>query len=145
MKNNRRAPILHSAELDRQSGKLRDAQCKIDEASVWVARSGSQELLCLLYLTRGRLLKTQQRNVNARGVLEDTVHIARNCKLALYHIDLMNELAEMAVERNQMTIARDFLLATLNGLLRSTHQPAQTESLPLEDYDIVGANHESCQ
>lgn len=148
MKNNaeqKARSILGLAEIDRQEGKLHSAEYQIIKAGDWAARSGSQELLCLLNLTRGRLLRAQRKETQAEHIFQEAIQIAQTFKLTLYHIDLMNEIAELALFRKDIVTARNSLQAALYGIEKNSHNPANTVSLTADEYDILGAKHAACQ
>jgi len=136
---------LTEAEIHRQRGELEECQRLVDQGMKWVLRSGSQEHLCLLSLARARLEASRGNTQSAEGMLGEGLHVAEQCGLGYYHIELLIEQADLALAKGQFSLVVDSCCTALNGMLRSTRGPAPIPNLDVQDLILLGANHPSCQ
>jgi hypothetical protein len=74
-----------------------DVRCReyLEDASLWILHSGSVEHLCLLHLVRARLARTGNDANGAQSAVAEGLHMARQCGLELFHIELLCEQAEI--------------------------------------------------
>jgi hypothetical protein len=86
---------LLCAEVARREGQREECRRMLDGASEWVLRSGSVEHLCLWHLVRALAARDAGAHADARRVLDEGVHMARQCGLGLYHVLLLNARAEV--------------------------------------------------
>lgn len=135
---------LAKAELCRKAADLAGCAKKIEESAPWIMRSGSQELLCLLHLTRARLHSSRKEMETARSALVDALHVARSCQFTLYHIDASNELARTELALGNADCAEQAARSALNGVQSSDGQPAPAYNLPTDMLLSLGANHPDC-
>jgi hypothetical protein len=82
------------AEAARHQADLDLGRRYLDAASVWILHSGSVEHLCLLHLVRSRFARAVGDADGARRAVGEGLHVARQCGLGLYWIELLCELAE---------------------------------------------------
>jgi hypothetical protein len=89
-----RAQVL-AAEAAWRQGYSEQYQKYLVAASPWILRSGSVEHLCLFHLVRARAERRGGRFAAAQQALDEGLHVARQCGLGLYHIELLCEQAEV--------------------------------------------------
>jgi hypothetical protein len=94
----------------------------LEAASHWILHSGSVEHLCLMHLVRARLERLAGDGGLAQRAVEEGLHLARQCGLGLYHVELLCEQVQ--------------------GLI-GKHEAAQAESLAREALRL--ASHAECQ
>jgi hypothetical protein len=86
---------LWRAEVACRRDDLENTRRLLDEAARWVLHSGSVEHLCLYHLVRSRIaIRACDFHVAERAVSEG-VHLARQCGLGLYHVELLCAQAEL--------------------------------------------------
>src|SRR5262249_57179487 len=86
---------LLRAEVACRMDDLANTRRLLDEAAGWVLHSGSVEHLCLYHLVRSRIaMKACDLHVAERAV-DEGVHLARQCGLGLYHVELLCVQAEL--------------------------------------------------
>jgi hypothetical protein len=85
----------------------------LEAASRWVLHAGSVEHLCLLHLIRGRAARTAGDGEAARHAVEEGLHLARQCGLGLYHVELLCEAAEQGLARSDAAAAEPLAAAAL--------------------------------
>ena len=61
----------------------------LDSSARWVLHSGSAEHLCLYHLVRARLAQKSTDEGLAHRAVDEGLHLARQCGLGLYEIDLL--------------------------------------------------------
>jgi hypothetical protein len=94
------------AEVACRQGDRDQARRQLEAASAWILHSGSVEHLCLLHLQRARLARQLDRDgAAARRALDEGVHLARQCGLGLYLIDLLCEEAEVLLTAGDLSRA----------------------------------------
>src|SRR5262249_12146282 len=101
-----RSLMLHAEIARRQADALRCRQY-LDAASRWVLHSGSVEHLCLLHLMRARTARTAGGLELARRAAVEGLHLARQCGLGLYHVDLLCEQAEIWLVQQEAQAAEE--------------------------------------
>ncbi|MFD8866317.1 hypothetical protein ACFV1F_18415 [Streptomyces sp. NPDC059590] len=89
---------LIEAALACHSGDLVLAQSLLDKATQWIVTSGSQEHLCLLHLGRARLARAQRRHPLATTAVREGLRTAEQCDFGLYHLALLLEKADLALD-----------------------------------------------
>jgi hypothetical protein len=82
------------AEVARRQGEMALCRQHLDAAAGWILHSGSVEHLCLLHLVRARATRSPGESEAARREVTEGVHLARQCGLGLYHVELLCEQAE---------------------------------------------------
>jgi hypothetical protein len=87
------------AEASRRQFDLALCRKHLDGAAGWITHSGSVEHLCLLHLVRARAGRSAADLVSAQRALEEGLHLARQCGLGLYHVELLCEQAEGCLAR----------------------------------------------
>jgi hypothetical protein len=93
------------AEVARRQANMHLSRQYLDAASTWILRSGSVEHLCLFHLVRARLARDRKDLIAAQHAVDEGLHIARQCGLGLYHIELLCEQAEICLDRNHAPAA----------------------------------------
>jgi len=110
---NRARCQLLLAEAVRRQGDLARCGQHLDAASVWILHSGSVEHLCLLHLIRSRFAQANWQKGVAQAALAEGLHLARQCGLGLYQIELLCAQAEMLLAEGDAAaaepLARDAL------------------------------------
>lgn len=99
-----RCQLLLAEAARRQHDETRCRQ-HLETASVWILHSGSVEHLCLLHLIQARLARTVNESAAAQRSVEHGLHMARQCGLALFHIELLCEQAELALAKGDAPAA----------------------------------------
>jgi hypothetical protein len=89
-----RCQILAAEAARRQADPARCHSC-LEAASAWILHSGSVEHLCLLHLVRARLARAEGQTNNAQSAVTEGLHVARQCGLGLYLVELLCEQAEI--------------------------------------------------
>lgn len=90
---------LMLAEVSRREGDLDGCERRLDTASVWILRSGSQEHLAWMHLLRGRLALDRRRIESAVTPIEEGLHCADECGFVLLHVDLLVEQSRLRLLR----------------------------------------------
>jgi hypothetical protein len=112
--------ILAEAAVKQGDGPL--GQKHLETASKWILHSGSVEHLCLMHLVRSRLDRlTGEFNLAERAVQEG-LHLARQCNLGLYLVDLLCEQALLFLGQNEATHAES---VAREGLRLASHSDCQ--------------------
>jgi tetratricopeptide (TPR) repeat protein len=101
------------AEAARRQGDLSGSGAHVQAASNWVLHSGSIEHLCLLHLVQARLARCEGNGENAQHALTAGIHLARQCGLGLYLIELLCEQAEICLARADAPAAEHVAAAAL--------------------------------
>jgi hypothetical protein len=83
------------AEVARRQGDAASCRKYLEDASRWVLHSGSVEHLCLWHLERSRLARDDDEAQAAQHAIDEGLHIARQCGLGLYLIELHCSQAEL--------------------------------------------------
>jgi hypothetical protein len=96
---------LFLAEIARRQADLDACREHLDAASGWILHSASVEHLCLLHLMRSRLARNAGDLEMAQRTIDEGLHIARQCGLGLYHIELLCEQAELFLGRAEFQAA----------------------------------------
>jgi hypothetical protein len=96
--------FLFFAEAARRQADPAACRRYLDSASTWILHSGSAEHLCLFHLTRARYLRPGNPESAQLAVVEG-LHVARQCSLGLYLIELLSEQAEIFMVRGDFTAA----------------------------------------
>ncbi|OMI39519.1 hypothetical protein [Streptomyces sparsogenes] len=104
---------LIEAALECDRGDLVMAQSLLEAATQWIVTSGSQEHLCLLHLGRARLARAQRHHALAASALGEGLRTAEQCGFGLYHLALLLEKAELALDTDEPDTARDAATAAL--------------------------------
>src|SRR5262249_2252584 len=99
-----RCRLIQAEVARRQADRRRCYDCLYDAAR-WILRSGSVEHLCLLHLMRSRVARGEDDLVLAQQALDEGLHLARHCRLGLYHVDLLCEQAEVDLARGDAAVA----------------------------------------
>jgi hypothetical protein len=99
-----RCRLIQAEVARRQADRRRAYECLYDAAR-WILHSGSVEHLCLLHLMRSRVARGEGDLVLARQALDEGLHLARHCRLGLYHVDLLCEQAEVDLARGDAAAA----------------------------------------
>jgi hypothetical protein len=99
-----RCRLLRAAVACRMDD-LMNTRRLLEEAARWVLHSGSVEHLCLYHLVRSRIaINACDIHVAERAVAEG-VHLARQCGLGLYHVELLCVQAELLLATAEPTAA----------------------------------------
>ncbi len=101
------------AEVARRQGDVAACSQYLDAASGWILHSGSVEHLCLLHLVRARAARTASDGEVAQRAVTEGLHLARQCGLGLYHIELWCEQAEICLARADSPAAEQMAGAAL--------------------------------
>jgi hypothetical protein len=96
---------LLQAEVARRQADLARCREYLELASGWILHSGSVEHLCLLHLVRARVARTVGDGEAAQCAVHEGLHLARQCGLGLYHIELLCEQAEICLARADSPVA----------------------------------------
>ncbi len=86
---------LYQADVASRMGDSENARHLLDTAARWVLHSGSVEHLCLYHLVRARIAKKAWDAHIGQLAVEDGLHLARQCGLGLYQVELLCEQAEL--------------------------------------------------
>jgi hypothetical protein len=70
----------------------------LDAAARWVLHSGSMEHLCLYHLVRARIARRAGDFTAAQLAVDEGLHVARQCSLWLYHVELLCVRAELQLK-----------------------------------------------
>ena len=100
------------AELARRQGDVARCADYFVAATEWVLHAGSVEHLCLFHLVRSRVARTKSLGRAAQSVVTEGLHLARQCGLGLYLIELLCEQAEVCLARDDPKAA-DWAAAAL--------------------------------
>jgi ATP/maltotriose-dependent transcriptional regulator MalT len=127
--------LLLLAEAARR--KNDEAQCRryLDSASAWILHSGSVEHLCLLHLVRSRLARILGNFEGARRAVLEGLHVARQCGLGLYWVELLCELAEVLLASGDVPAAEQ---AARQGLQQATDVGCQFQWGAAQAGHLVG-------
>ncbi len=87
------------AEVARRQADPDLCQQYLHAAAGWILHSGSVEHLCLLHLVRARVARGAGQHEAAQRALDEGLHLARQCGLGLYHVELLCEQAELLLAR----------------------------------------------
>jgi tetratricopeptide (TPR) repeat protein len=101
------------AEAARRHGDLAAAGASLQAAYSWAVHSGSIEHLCLLHLVQARLARSEGDGENAQRAVAGGIHMARQCGLGLYLIELLCEQAEICLARADAPAAEHVAAAAL--------------------------------
>ena len=93
---------LLAAEAARRQGDDGSYHRFVDEAATWILHSGSVEHLCLLHLVRARFLRSHDLMDRARQEISEGLHVARQCGLRLFQVELLCEQAELLLACNEV-------------------------------------------
>jgi hypothetical protein len=85
------------AELARRQTDFKNCQKQLEVAARWVLHSGSVEHLALYHLTRARAERSADKLPIAQSAVLEGLHLADQCGLGLYHVELLCERAEIAL------------------------------------------------
>jgi hypothetical protein len=85
----------------------------LETASRWILHAGSVEHLCLYHLIRARAARTAGDGETARHAAEEGLHLACQCGLGLYHVELLCEVAEQCLGRSDAAAAGPVAAAAL--------------------------------
>jgi hypothetical protein len=85
------------AELARRQAHLGSCRKQLSAAAEWVLHSGSVEHLGLYHLTRARTERSGDNAEAARRAVSEGLHLAGQCGLGLYHVELLCEQAELGL------------------------------------------------
>jgi hypothetical protein len=96
---------LLQAEVARRQADLGRCREYLEAASGWILHSGSVEHLGLLHLVRARAARTAGDGEAAQRAVHEGLHLARQCGLGLYHIELLCEQAEICLARADSPVA----------------------------------------
>jgi tetratricopeptide (TPR) repeat protein len=96
------------AEVARQQGDVGRDRPSLEAATRWILHSGSVEHLCLLHLVQARASRDAGDTETAQRAVAEGLHIARQCGLGLYHIELLCEQAELLLARADAPAAESF-------------------------------------
>jgi hypothetical protein len=97
------------AEVARRQGAL--SREYLESASRWAIHSGSVEHLCLFHLVRARAAKDLRDSESAQRAVDEGLHMARQCGLVLYAIELLCVQAELSLTRLDAVAAEHFAAA----------------------------------
>jgi hypothetical protein len=136
---------LTEAEIHRQRGSLAECERLVDAGMDWVLRSGSQEHLCLLSRARALLEASRGNTQAAESMLGEGLHIAEQCGLGYYHIELLIEQADLALATDRIVLAIDCCTTALNGKLKPMRRAVSTTILEEQKLILLGAKHPACQ
>lgn len=104
--------LLVLAQLALREGRLARCREYVDDASKWILHSGSVEHLCYLHLVRARIAR-QTTPAEAARAIEDGSHLAEQCGLRLFQVELLCERASLHLSTsnvaNAEVAARDAL------------------------------------
>jgi hypothetical protein len=92
---------LYRAEVASRMGDTANTRNSLDSAARWVLHSGSMEHLCLYHLVRSRIARKAQDIRVAELAVDEGLHIARQCGLGLYHVELLCVRAESLLDTEQ--------------------------------------------
>lgn len=106
---------LSYAEIDRINGDLLQCDFNIESVYNWIYNSGSQELMCVLHLTKGRLYESSKKFDKMYFELKQAILIAQNCKFGLYYIEILNQFSLYYLHQNNYDIAELIALSALQG------------------------------
>jgi hypothetical protein len=91
---------LIMAEVAGRQGDDKLCQRHLAAASSWILHSGSMEHLCLMHLVRARWEQRLPSKLDAaQGAIQEGLHIARQCGLVLYLVELLCAAAENCLRR----------------------------------------------
>jgi tetratricopeptide (TPR) repeat protein len=93
--DNRALCQLLRADAAARIGDTFGMRQSLESAAPWVLHSGSVEHLCLYHLVRARSALRSGERSSAQLDVDEGLHIARQCGLGLYHVELTCVLAEM--------------------------------------------------
>jgi AAA ATPase domain len=86
---------LYRALVACRMGDSAQATILLDDAARWVLHSGSVEHLCLYHLARSHIAKQAWDVKAVERAVDDGLHLARQCGLGLYHVELLCVQAEL--------------------------------------------------
>ncbi len=101
------------AEVARRQAEPALCQKYLEAASAWVLHSGSVEHLCLLHLVRCRAARSSGEREAAQRAAIAGIHLARQCGLGLYLIELLCQQAELCLDRADSPAAEHLAAAAL--------------------------------
>jgi hypothetical protein len=105
--------LLLLAEAARRQADAGRCRTCLEAASGWILHSGSVEHLGLLHLVRSRAARSLADRDAAQRAVDEGLHLARQCGLGLYHVELLCEQAELFLARADApaaeTVAREAL------------------------------------
>jgi hypothetical protein len=85
----------------------------LEAACGWILHAGSVEHLCLFHLVRARVARAAGDGEAAQGAVDEGLHLARQCGLGLYHIELLCEHAELCLARADSPAAEHLAASAL--------------------------------
>jgi len=91
---------LLAAEAARRQADSALCRQHLDAASGWILHSGSVEHLCLLHWVRARAARGAGDSEAARRAVDEGLHLAHQCGLGLFHVQLLCEGAEVCLLRS---------------------------------------------
>jgi hypothetical protein len=100
---------LFIAEAARRQNDLTGCENHIGNAARWILHSGSVEHLCLMHLVRGRWNRAVERPTEAASDLDEGLHVAEQCGLGLYMIELLCERGCLEMSRGELMRAETLL------------------------------------
>jgi hypothetical protein len=121
---------LTEAELERRKGNRDGCFARLEKATQWIVRSGSQEHLCALHLGKARLALGDDRFEKAASALREGLHIADQCGFGYLYTWLNITLSELFTRLTEFQQALEATRAARHG----------TSSCP-----ILGADHPDCR
>jgi hypothetical protein len=101
------------AERQRRLADPEGCRKHLEAASDWVLHAGSVEHLCLMHLVRARAARSAGDGEAARRAADEGLHLARQCGLGLYHVELLCEVAEQCLARADPAAAEPLAAAAL--------------------------------
>jgi hypothetical protein len=85
------------AEVARRQGEMALCRQHLGAAAAWILHAGPVEHLCLLHLVRARAARSAGEPEAARHAVTEGIHLARQCGLGLYQVELLCEQAEQSL------------------------------------------------
>jgi len=104
---------LLAAEAARRQADRSLCRKYLEAASAWVLRSGSVEHLCLLHWVGSRAARGAEDSVAAQRAVDEGLHLARQCGLGLYYVELLCEGAELGLLRSDAAAAEEMACEAL--------------------------------
>jgi hypothetical protein len=93
-----RSELLLAERARRQADGER-CRRHLDAAAGWILHAGSVEHLCLWHLVRARAARASGDGEGAQRAVDEGLHLARQCGLGLYHVELLCEQAGLCLDR----------------------------------------------
>jgi hypothetical protein len=93
------------AEVARRQADLGRCLSELTEAARWILHSGSVEHLCLFHLITSHRERAATNLEAARRATDEGLHVAGQCGLGLYHVELLCEQAEVFMAAGDLPAA----------------------------------------